>query len=275
MLYLAHKPGPPLDRFVRSLWYASIPSVDHRRERILPTGQTQVILSLARDFLLDCPENAPAAAGPAAQVVGGRSVHEIIDTSDLACLIGIVFLPGGFPPFAAGAADQFTNRSVNLEAVWGMGVRALRDRLRELRTPKSRLGCVEAFLIDRLSLFPGSPTAGFSPAVRYALRRFHELPGAAVRDVARETGWSERRFSQVFREHVGFSPSVWRRILRFQRAVRRLHIRPEIPLAELAVDCGYYDQSHFANDFKSFAGIDATTYMTARSTPWANHVRSD
>jgi AraC-like DNA-binding protein len=31
-------------------------------------------------------------------------------------------------------------------------------------------------------------------------------------------------------------------------------------VAELAVECGFYDQAHLANEFRSFSGIDLTTY---------------
>ena len=44
-----------------------------------------------------------------------------------------------------------------------------------------------------------------------------------------------------------------------------------MPWAELALRCGYYDQSHFANDFRAFSGINPTTYSAHRG-PWQNHV---
>ncbi len=97
---------------------------------------------------------------------------------------------------------------------------------------------------------------------------------ATVRDVARGTGWSERRFSQVFREEVGLTPKVWCRIQRFQRAVHQLHAGVDVPWAELALSCGFYDQSHFANEFRAFSGVDVTTY-SARRTLWANHIATD
>jgi len=92
-----------------------------------------------------------------------------------------------------------------------------------------------------------------------------------VNQVAAETGRSARHFSQIFREQVGLSPKVWCRIQRFQRAVNQLHSGSEIPWSQLALDCGYYDQSHFANEFRAFSGIDATSY-SARRTRWANHI---
>jgi len=275
MLFLERVPAAPLDGFIRVLWYAQAREVAHRRERVLPTGAVQVILNLERDFLLDCPEGASDLRMPPALVVGARSAYEIIDSSDMADLIGIVFAPGGFSAFAADAVDLFSNRSVDLEDAWGASVRHLRDRLRELPGPRERLRCLESFLVERFAPRLTRHGPWRSSEIDFAVRAFGSAPGiATVRDVARRTGWSERRFSQVFREEVGLSPKTWCRVQRFQRAVRQLHAGADVPWAEMALDCGFYDQSHFANEFRAFSGIDATTY-SARRTQWANHIVAD
>ena len=267
MIYLEHTPVAPLNRCIRKLWYARVLDAPHSRERILPTGRVQVILNLDRDFLLDCPEGTPACRMAPSLIVGARSTYEIIDTADMADLIGIVFEPGGFAPFVADAVDRFSNRSVNLEDTWGASAGTLRDRLRELPTPVSRIRCLEAFLLDKFAV-----RLHRHHVIDFALSSFQRTPGfASVREVARSTGWSERRFSQVFREQVGFSPKAWTRILRFQRAVQQLHAGVDLRWAEMALDCGYYDQSHFANEFRAFSGIDATSYSARRSI-WANHI---
>jgi AraC-like DNA-binding protein len=276
VIYLEHKPAPPLNRLVRSLWYARAPHPAHRRERILPNGCTHVILNLARDFLHDCPENQPVVRSAPSLVVGSRSIYEIVDTSDMEDLIGMIFEPGGFPAFAADAAHLFSNRTTNLEDLWGPRARALRDRLREQPTPKDQLACLELFLAELWAerCATGLPT--HLPVVEFALESFRQMPRVAtVSEVARQIGWSERRFSQVFREQVGLTPKVWCRVQRFQRVVRQLHAGADIPWPELALDCGFYDQSHFANEFRAFSGIDATTYTRLRNTSWANHVVAD
>lgn len=276
MIYLEHKPAPPLNRLVRSLWYTRTLQPAHRRERILPNGCTHVILNLARDFLHDCPENRPALHSAPSLVVGSRSIYEIIDTSDMEDLIGMIFEPGGFPAFASDAAHLFSNRTINLEDVWGARAQALRDRLRELPTPKDKLACLESFLLELWAECCGS---GFPPHLRvvnFALACFQQAPRTAtVGEVARQVGWSERRFSQVFREQVGLTPKVWCRLQRFQRAVRQLHAGADIPWPELALDCGFYDQSHFANEFRAFSGINATTYTRLHNASWTNHVAAD
>ena len=108
-------------------------------------------------------------------------------------------------------------------------------------------------------------------SVPVGAREFLASAVGGVKEVAAETGRRERYLSQVFRERVGLSPKAWCRVQRFQRAVRELHRGADVRWAELALECGYYDQSHFANEFRAFSGIDATTY-TVGKTVWANHV---
>ena len=267
MLYLERTPVAPLDQCIHSLWYTQAPNVPHKRERVLPGGHVQVILNLARDFLLDCPEDAAGRNMAPSLIVGARSVYEIIDSSDMAELMGIVFQPGGFAPFAFDAVDLFSNQNISLEDVWGTPARGLRDRLRETPSPEAKFCALEDFLWRTFA----ARISG-NRLVQFALDRFGQDSAVArVREVARETGWSMRYFSQIFRENVGLSPKVWCRIQRFQRAVRQLHSGADVAWAELALDCGYYDQSHFANEFRAFSGIDATSYC-AKRTVWANHI---
>jgi AraC-like DNA-binding protein len=273
VLYLEHIPAAPLNRFVRMLWYARAPEIGHGRQRILPNGCVQVIVNLERDYLHDCPEGRPEVRTAPALVVGSRSTYELISGADVADLIGVVFEPGWFAAFAREAVDRFSNRSIDLEDLGSTGARGLRDRLREIPDIRTKFRCLEGFLRQRMATALAASETAAQAAVRYALERFGRAPAmTTVRDVARNTGWSERRFSQMFREAVGQSPKVWCRIQRFQRAVKLLHADADVRWAELALDCGFYDQSHFANEFRAFSGVDATTY-SARRTRWVNHIR--
>ena len=272
MLYFERIPAAALSRFVQVLWYARVPVAEHRYERILPTGCTQVIFNLERDWLHDCFEGAPDQPVAPALVVGGRSTFEIVAARDMASLIGISFKPGGFAAFAGDAVDRFSNLSIPLEAAWGAASLTLRCRLRETDDIRTRFRIIEAFLLERLAACDTPHAAARRRLVEFALSNFGAAPAlSTVREVARSTGLSERRFSQIFREEVGLSPKVWCRIQRFQRAVRVLHSGADLPWAELALDCGFYDQSHFANEFRAFSGVDATTYSASR-TRWANHI---
>lgn len=270
MLYLERRPAMPLSTCIRVLWYTCASAEPRRRERILPNGCVQLILNLSRDFLLDCNEDGSTREMAPSLVVGARSVFEIVDTSDMADLIGIVFRPGGITPFLSDSADVFSNRSTSLYDVWGRSAQELRERLQEALTAERKLALLEEFLLKRFV-----HRLARNSVVDFALKRFAQAPMAAsVDEVARQTGRSMRYFSQLFREQVGMSPKLWCRIQRFQKAVRRLHAGGDVAWAELALECGYYDQSHFSNDFRAFSGINPTTY-TARRTQWANHILAE
>ncbi|MGD0788262.1 MAG: helix-turn-helix domain-containing protein [Terracidiphilus sp.] len=264
MDYLVQAPNPLLRSAVRKLWYCRAPRLPHRRERVLPNGCMQIIVSLSRGHLTDCGDDGKAEGRlPLAILVGARTRYEFVDTADMEELAGILFEPGGFPGLFRERADLFFEQSIGLDNVLA-GAR-IAERLSELPSPAERLRALEAFLTQ---LF--SRGAHRSALVDQAIHLFRGTP-ISVAECARSVGVSERRLSQVFCEQVGMGPKMWCRIRRFQTAVRALHKGADVPWAELALRCGYYDQSHFANDFHAFSGINPTTY-SARRGPWQNHV---
>ena len=88
---------------------------------------------------------------------------------------------------------------------------------------------------------------------------------ARVRDVARRVGLSQRRFIQVFAAEVGLTPKLYGRVRRFQRALALVKGVPAPGWAQLAVECGYFDQSHLIHDFRAFAGLTPEEYLRRRS----------
>lgn len=276
MLYIEHKPALPLCRFVRALWYASTPQVGYPRERVLPSGCAHVVLTLARDYLTDCLEDGSEQRTSPALIVGQRSMYEIVATADFVDLAGILFVPGALPAFVADRADLLSNRNVPLDQVWRGYSDTLRSRMLEGSSPEARLRILEDCLATDLLGSHAHCGLALHPAVEFALEQFAQYPNRiSIAEVARSSGWSERRFSQIFREEIGFAPKVWCRLQRFQRAVQQVRAGLEVPWAELAIECGFYDQAHLANEFRAFSGIDLTTYTATYHQSWANHTRAE
>jgi AraC-like DNA-binding protein len=224
----------------------------------------QIILNLSRSYLTDCGEDGQGNGRlPRAIIVGTRARYEVVDTADIEELAGIIFQPGGFAGLFRERADLFFEQAIALDDVWS-GSR-LMDRLIEASTPDERLMALDVVLTQ----LSGEGTRR-SDLVDHAMYLFQKR-AVSVAQCARSVGVSERRLSQVFCEQVGMGPKMWCRIRRFQTAVQALHQGVNVPWAELALRCGYYDQSHFANDFHAFSGINPTTYSAKRGI-WRNHV---
>ena len=63
---------------------------------------------------------------------------------------------------------------------------------------------------------------------------------------------------------MGLKPKVLARLMRFGRAVEQLKTASRVHLVDIAYECGYYDQAHFARDFHVFAGVTPTELVRSR-----------
>ena len=75
----------------------------------------------------------------------------------------------------------------------------------------------------------------------------------SIADLAGLANLSRTHFARVFRRSFGTSPHQWLLSRRIDRAKRLL--KGPLPLAAVAVMCGFVDQSHFTKVFTRFVGI--------------------
>lgn len=264
MVYLRRAPSPILRPWILAIWYCRASQIAHSRERVLPNGCIEIILHLSRGHLTDCGVDGTASGRIAPAIVSGpRTRFSVVDTADMDDIAGIVIRPGGFAGLFRERADLLFERSIPLDDLWRSP--DLIERVCAAASPEQKIDLLDSFLRGLVH-----ERARRLETVDSAMQLFRDL-NLSVAACARSIGISDRRLSQVFREEVGLAPKAWLRLCRFQSAVRALHRKADIPWATLALDCGYYDQSHFANDFRAFSGIDPTTYST-RSGQWRNHV---
>src|SRR5262249_8983602 len=120
-----------------------------------------------------------------------------------------------------------------------------------------RFDLVEALIYKRISEArpPRSEIVGAWAEMQMA----HGL--VDITALARRAGWSHKHLIAQFRDHVGARPRRLGRILRFQRAIKRLGLDDRARWAALAIDCGYFDQSHMIREFREFAGCTPLEYV--------------
>jgi len=85
--------------------------------------------------------------------------------------------------------------------------------------------------------------------------------GITLEDVAQRVGFSRYHFIRLFKQHTGISPHQYRTLKRIQ-AAKQL-IRKKMPLAQVALETGFVDQSHFTNKFGQYTGVTPTQYLVA------------
>jgi AraC-like DNA-binding protein len=101
-----------------------------------------------------------------------------------------------------------------------------------------------------------------SPEVTWAWKRLIETNGAVrIGELTRELGWSRKRIAARFREEIGLPPKRAARLLRFERARGLVESAERPDWARIALEAGYYDQSHLSNDFRAVTGRSAETFF--------------
>lgn len=89
----------------------------------------------------------------------------------------------------------------------------------------------------------------------------HLAEDFSLLDLATAVGLSPHYMTRTFRDWVGTPPSSYRRALRVVAAQRLLRLGR--PPAEVAADCGFYDQSHLHRHFKAVSGVTPRQFALA------------
>jgi AraC family transcriptional regulator len=83
-----------------------------------------------------------------------------------------------------------------------------------------------------------------------------------LKEVAQECGLSTSHFSRAFHRTVGAAPHHWLLTHRIKVAKQKLRDR-RLPLAEVALTCGFADQSHLTRVFTRFVGVSPGAWRRA------------
>ena len=76
----------------------------------------------------------------------------------------------------------------------------------------------------------------------------------SLSEVAQACGLSVGHFSRAFRKSTGLAPHAWLMRARVEHAMTLLR-QPNQPILEIALACGFVDQSHFTRVFVQRVGL--------------------
>lgn len=104
---------------------------------------------------------------------------------------------------------------------------------------------------------PVRQSRAFAAAENFLRRNWQE--SLSVGQIAEAAGVHPATLVRLFRAHRNCSPGEYLRQFRIAHAAREL-TRSARSIAEIAVEVGFYDQSHFTNAFKRQLGITPAEY---------------
>lgn len=219
-----------------------------------PTPRLPLIVNFGAAWeISEALDGQPVSHNSFVAGLGERSSY--VAASGPASCVQVNLTPLGAFMFFGVSMDELTNRVVGLDDVLPRHQRGLTERLEHAESWNARFDLLDALLVRR---FAGArpPSADVTWAWN-ALERTHGR--APVGWICDRLGRSRRHLATRFREQVGLPPKTVARILRFDRAVSLL-ARKDARLADVAFECGYYDQAHLNRDFREFAGTSPAAF---------------
>jgi AraC-like DNA-binding protein len=238
MHYREYPPHPALAPYVDCMWAARAPA-GASSHRVLPDNCV--------DILWQDGDQPGFAVGMMSRAILVASARPVLT-------LAVRFRPGAAGVFLAAPLHALTDQRADIDLLWGRGdADRLADALWADGLPeRARLAVIERALLRRLGATGGAGGAG-DALVRRALQALDSSDGALrIEALAATLGVSRQHLAARFRDQVGLSPKLYARIRRFRRATAALKAAPP-DWAQLALDCGYFDQSHLIHDFQEFA----------------------
>ena len=247
-------PSPKLRGYVSGYeGYVERSAIPVQRQQV-PVAQLPLIVNFgSRWAASDTPDGPRDVHGSFFAGLFDRSTYVVADGA--ASCVQVNLTPLGAHLLFGLPMHEVVNRIVALDDVAPRALVGLDSRLEGRADWGSRFDLLDDVFVARLSRVR-TP----APDIAWAWTALERTHGRApIGWICDRLGRSRRHLATRFREEIGLPPKTVARIMRFERAVSLLG-RRDAALAEIAFECGYYDQPHMNRDFREFAGAPPAAF---------------
>ena len=215
-------------------------------EPILPDGRTEIIVHRAEPFAELGTDGRLRRQEPLL-VTGQGTRPVLLQPSTEVRVLGVRLLPGAAARFLRPPLHELTDRIMPMrEVALGAFTRGFEECAVRVASDADAVASVAAHL---RTVFEPRRATPVDLATRLVAEGI-----MSVEALARAVERSTRQVERLFLDEVGVSPGMLIRIRRFARAVAALN-GAEGHGVGLALDFGYYDQSHMIREVRRFSDV--------------------
>lgn len=176
-------------------------------------------------------------------------------------MIVVYFKKGLAHPFFPVPMNEISDCVVDADLLWGNWFSSLRERMLETSEVTSKFEILEECLLKEFA-----SRLIQNACVDYAVTQIMLHPDQiSFARMSQEIGYSQKHFINMFKNMVGITPKAYLKIARFQKAINEIEQRRTVNWTTISQDCGFYDQSHFINDFRLFSGFTPEQYLRSKT----------
>jgi AraC-like DNA-binding protein len=241
MHYREVKPRAELSNLVRYFWVIEHSDAENRSVPF-------------RLFAESCPGLVFFCRSGYAAVSGVTTTARSFTISGSFKMIGAYLYPYALPLLFKTSAKEFTEKQILLSDLTPPTAKELSELIMNSCDTTEQIKCISDFILGCVPFY-------LTKNVHAGIHQLITSHGnCGIDHVASVSNLSSRQLERNFYNEVGVSPKLLSRLIRFQQTLR-LPVMPNTSLTDIALQSGYYDQSHFIRDFTSFAGITPKQYF--------------
>ena len=262
MIFNEIAPGNKLKPFIKCLYFYQSDSAVDYDDIVFPSGNMEVIFNLGSGNWQAKRDNDYYTTPPV-EFWGQITKPLAIKSIGRNTMFGVRFYPHTAAYFFNEKLSEFNNEVVNAADIFGPSLKQLHERLLEAPGMEMRVRLAEDYFADRLHLSEKRHhklklVGGFINSL------VNEAGTSRITDISARNRISSRYLNMLITEYTGLQPKLVTKINRFQHSLALVNSSTQ-NFTSIAFEAGYFDQSHFIREFKSFTGITPNTFAANAS----------
>jgi len=219
-------------------------------ERVIPTENIQLMFHYKNPFVV-FHSNDTVIKQPRSIISGLSDNYSDVSTAGETGVVFISFHTTGACHFFNFPLSEIENLSVDLSDIFNSEIRQIEELLFYKDTIREKVTVIENFLIKRYSPIPSHDGLFIQKGVEI-VKNFKGQTNAKYLSDCLFT--SPKTLERKFAKYLGKTTKQLIKLIRFQEVLHDFSCVNELNLTEQAYKNGYFDQSHFIHDFKSYTG---------------------
>lgn len=265
MFYCDFNVAEPLRPFIQCIWTIQAePGFFKSPERLLPDGNIEVLLNFGDEYTqYAASDSLHPKTFAGSQIVGQRRSYYMSTSVGKIDLISISFKPGGLSPFVDFPVADITGSTVSIKTLRSNLFSEIEERVYYATDLNSKINLIQQVLLNQLNKNEKANKVFGFVSLAHSINQY-----SSISHFLHNHTINKRKLERDFDHHVGISPKLLQRLLRFKRSVKTFYSSRVKSLTDLAYECGYFDQAHFINDFKEFAGLTPRQFFYDTNCAW-------
>ncbi len=251
MLFKREGPSGELKDLIECYWFIEsdekLPSI----QKIIPDGFPEIIFHYGDPFRINISKKWEEQEK--FLLAGQIKKHFFLENTGRAGVFGIKLKPAALSKLFRISMELFTDKVLPLANINDPGLTRIGQHI-DFASHQSMIQTSENYLVNYI------PLSNPAKMVDSAIDIIGKSNGLiTVTNLCREIFVTERQLQRLFKQYTGLSPKYYARIIRFNYLFQLIQ-EGKTSWTEITYHSGYFDQSHFIRDFKSFTGVDPSSY---------------